>query len=441
MDPDHEYQQRQRRSLQAETSQPLLCGVRSECVGDTCEVDLDKNPTQANGQGPSVTGNEAISLTMSARPTAPTPQRAVTQGATTFMEEETDGVASSPHRAGMISSPTAPQHPPTEPIDVFIVTPPRVSSTGLGPRHPPLPDLPEIHLPNLPMIHLQEATPARQVLVPVQTDLSSNASSSPAPSPIIGLPGIVMPNLDNVDETVQRFFHQIVEHLNTMQMWQSTASTSTRSYSATPEPSVKGTPGVTLSPQLCHQDASKIIRNHATSQPPHKSLDKADLDPDEIRFQDATEESTSSSPNSTTNCDVRGLGISDDRQSTCEIPLTIRPPFQQMQVCPPPPGRAYSKGACGAARHSTAADKRSRTNSGDKENTNTGYDTVSPQSVHLRKKSSLRSSEGKKGTLSNKHVQILLPTQGTEEPESEPRRALSTQSGASKFPNQITFMF
>jgi hypothetical protein len=275
--------------------------------------------------------------------------------------------------------------------------------------------------------------------LPIQTDFSSNGSSSPGLSPILGLPGIVMPNLDNVDETVQRFFYQIVEHLNTMQMWQSTASASNQSYSATPEPSIKEVPGVTLSPRLGPQGPSKVIADQATTPSPHSSPCKADLDSDEIRFQDATEESSTASPNSTTtDFDARGLGISDDHQETSRIPPVMHSLFQQKQLCPPPPGRAYSKGRYDAARRISAADKRSHTNMHNKENLSTRKDIVEPQSVQLRKKSSLRSSEGKKRALNDKHVQILLPSQdNAKEPKSKPTGSLPTKSGAFPLPSNL----
>ena len=436
MDDEDEAPQRRRQPLQVEMSGPLLCGIRSERIEGPSKADLDKTPTHENDQimtSRSPSQDEAITAMTSARPTAPTPQRAGGKG------RETDSTPPSPHHVCAIPSPTACRDPSLEKdADVFTATVPHVPTTSSTPDRPlQLPKLPEpsaLDPPILPMINLQEATPMRLEQVPIQYDLSSNASSSPKLSPILSIPGIVIPNLDNVDETVQRFFKQIVDHLNTMQMWQSTASASTHSNSATPEPSIKDTPGMTLTPRLDPRDA-RIVKDKVTAKLPYtpSTSSNAELDPDEIRFQDATEESTVS-PDLTIDSEVLGLGISDYRQGTRKNPLTTRPLFQQQQqqqVRSPPPGRAHFKPGYRAAKDITT-DKRSHLNSEDKENIGVQKDTVKREGVQLYKKSSLRSAEDKKKTLSDKHVQILLPSQESQKPKSRPRTA--TQSGGSQSP-------
>lgn len=430
MEEDGEDRPRQRQSLKP-VPKPLLSIIHSDGVEKRSEVVPEQVPASANEQK-RITGQspeETICPTAAAQPTAPTPQRAAGQGGVTFIEKDPNDTPSTPRHGCVASGPTASRLPALETnTDVFTVTPRRVpiTNTTPGPSPLPLPMLPGLKDPLiLPLINLQEATPMRLEQAPIQSDLSSNASSSPGPSPIVGLPGIVMPNLDNVDETVQRFFHQIVEHLNNMQMWQSSVSASTRSSSATPEFSIRDAPGMTLTPRLGPQDARTVIEDQATPESsdtmPVSSM--AEHDPDEVRFQDATEEShVSSDP--ATDSEVLGLGISDYYRQGTRRALPVVRPLHQQQLRPPPPGRAYTR-----VRYS--ATKRSHGTSEDKENIKVQEGVMESEPLPLGKKSALRNSGENNKNLGDKRVHILLPAQEAEEPESKLKKGiLSTQSGA-----------
>ncbi|KAF8513471.1 kinase-like domain-containing protein [Gautieria morchelliformis] len=442
IDEDDELRQRRRQSLKAEVPKPLLGGIQG--AEESCEASNDDGPIRTSEQITSTASPSQAEATSpaTARPVAPTPQRAVGQGSAMIIGSDTDDISSAPRHECLMSSPIAPQHPALDiGTDVFTATPRGypIASTLPGPRSLPLPMLPELSAtdyPALPMINLQEATPMPIEQVPIQHDLNSNASSASGPSPILGLPGIVMPNLDNVDETVQRFFRQIVEHLNYMQMWQSMVSASTRSSSATPEPSIRNASGMTfLSPRPGPHEVGKVIKDQATAEQPNtmSASSKAGLDLDHIRFQDATEESDASS-NPATNLEILGLGISGNRQGSRKRHPDIRPPIQQQQLRPPPPGRVYSPAGYNAAKHTPTIEKRSQAEYEDKENISVQKDTVESDSVPLRQKSSLRNSEDKKNNLTDKRVHILLPTQETEEPKSKPKKVFLSTSSAETSP-------
>lgn len=415
---EDEDRQRQQKFLKG-VSKPLLSVVQSDGIEELEFSSPEQEQSIAKEQTMHIMSQlqeEATCPAAATRPTAPMPERAMGQGDT--IEINTDDNPSTPRQARVISSPTTSRNPPVEAdTDIFTATPRRVPipSVTSGPSPLPLPmqlGSTVIDPPILPLINLQEATPIRlEKKIPIQSNLSSDASSSPGAISILGLPGIVMPNLDNVDENVQRFFHQIVEHLNNMQMWQSSASASTHSSSATPEFSIREAPGMTLTPQLGPQDTRTLTSNQVTPEPLGTM---AEHDPDEVRFQDATEESEAS-PDLVTGSEVLGLGISDQYRKG-PSPVICSHLQQQQQLRPPPPGRAYTGG-----RYS--ATKRSYATSEDKENIRVKRGIVEPESLPLLKKSSLRSSGGKNKNLGDKHVHILLPSQETEEPRTKPKKA------------------
>ncbi|KAF8582778.1 Pkinase-domain-containing protein [Ramaria rubella] len=417
MENDGGDHQRGQESPQVDVPIPLL-----QVPDETQSIQQASEVVSDNGLEQTMQPNETASLLTCTRPSAPTPQRAGWPGTSLCSEKDID-VLTPTLRYVHRTSPIAPQHLALETdMDVFTVTPHDPTLSGTESNFPP-PEplaLPVTTLSTLPVINLQSATPIRN-------ESNSTASSSPSPSPIVGIPGIVIPNMDNVDETVQRFFHQIVEHLNNIQMWQS--STSTHSSSGTPEP-CSSDAGVPSNMRLGVGDIDKVIESHnstgAPLPPPSTSASPGMVcDTDDIRFEDATDEPTASS-NPIPDFEVLGLGISDYRQRFHKATTPTSIPAQQQEQARL--GQLPSEWASpkADAKH-PGPHKQLHVKAKNKENEGVRREIV--DSLHVRKKSSLRSTEDGRRTLGDKRVQILLPEEITvEEIKSKKRSILSPRS-------------
>ena len=432
MDEDDENRDRQRRFLDEASPGSCPSYAATEFAGAErpSKTADDEESELMTGQVMHTAGQRAAedpSPTHVPRPSAPTPQRAVHRNVIS-LDTDPDVDMSMPRHVRMAISPVAPLPPPfpTVDLDADVFTSPHCDLTITSPRPTSLP-LPVLFVSPVgvqssrPVLWLPDASSLR----PEQAPMPSVLASGPSPTPILDLPGIDVPNLKNVDETVQRFFHQLVDRLNTIQLIQSHPPIASRPVTLDPDSS--DAPDMLANPRLRPGDATKIVkvgvRNEAPPPPPTTpSLSGVELNSHDSRFEDAIEDIGQ--------LPILGLGISDYRPEVRGTSPAPHPQLQhQQRLRPPPPrGRAYSSVAYGTKQNAADTD---RSHARDKENTAVWKNNVEPDGAPMRKKSSLRNTEGGR-TLRDKHVQIVLPYEAEEMALNRKKSSQSTGSGKSQ---------